>query len=103
MTKIETSANVRATTPTNARVSRAWKVRGVSFPMTRRNRPRWRGLPLGECVAHPSDGQDERGHGRIVLDFVAEMADMDVDRLLVLVEGLVVAQQLEQLRARVDP
>src|SRR5829696_2853264 len=31
------------------------------------------------------------------------MADVDIDRLLVLVEGLVVAEQLEELAPRVDP
>src|SRR6185369_11245504 len=38
-----------------------------------------------------------------VLDLVAQMAHMDIDRLLVLIERLIVAQQLEQLAARVDP
>ena len=43
-----------------------------------------------------------RGARRVVLDLVAQVADVDVDRLLVLVERLVVAQQLEQLAARED-
>ena len=57
---------------------------------------------LGEGVADTSDGQDEGRRGRVVLDLVAQVADVDVDRLLVLVERLVVAEQLEQLAAGVD-
>ena len=34
---------------------------------------------------------------RVVLDLVAEVADVDVDRLLVLVERFVVAEELEEL------
>lgn len=52
-------------------------------------------LALGEGVADATDRHYEGRHGRIVLDLVAEMADVDVDRLLVLVEGLVVAEELE--------
>ena len=52
---------------------------------------------LGEGVADTSDRQHEHRRRRIVLDLVAQMAHVDVDRLLVLVERLVVAQQLEQL------
>ena len=52
---------------------------------------------LGEGVADTSHRQDERRRRRVVLDLVAQMADVDVDGLLVLVERLVVAQQLEQL------
>src|SRR6185369_6660614 len=60
-------------------------------------------LPFGEGVADAADRHDERRNGRVVLDLVAEMADVDVDRLLVLVEGLVVAQELEELAPGVDP
>jgi hypothetical protein len=59
-------------------------------------------LPFGEGVADAADRHDERRDGRVVLDLVAEMADVDVDRLLVLVEGLVVAQELEKLAPGVD-
>src|SRR3954453_13382171 len=58
------------------------------------------GLPLGERVAGATDGQDECGFGWIVLDLFAEVTDVDVDGLLVLVERFVVAHQLEQLAAR---
>src|SRR6476661_8796662 len=37
------------------------------------------GLPLGEGVADAADRHDERGHGRVVLDLVAQVADVDVD------------------------
>src|SRR5687767_6017485 len=57
---------------------------------------------LGERVAHATNGQDEGRRRRIVLDLLAQVADVDVDGLLVLVEGLVVAQQLEELATRVD-
>jgi hypothetical protein len=60
------------------------------------------GSALGEGVPDTSHRQDERGIGRVVLDLLAQVADVDVDRLLVLVERLVVAQQLEQLAAGVD-
>jgi hypothetical protein len=60
-------------------------------------------FPFGEGVADAADRHDERRNGRVVLDLVAEMADVDVDRLLVLVEGLVVAQELEELAPGVDP
>ena len=58
---------------------------------------------LGELVAGTADRQHELGEGGIVLDLVAQVADVDVDRLLVLVERLVVAEQLKQLAARIDP
>src|SRR5688500_1497130 len=102
MTTAETSSRVSATTPTKPSVSRAWKVRGAR----RRNffsRPRGRGLSaLGECIADSAHGQHERRRRGVVLDLVAQVADVDIDRLLVLVERLVVAEQLEQLAARVD-
>ena len=55
---------------------------------------------LGELVAGAPDRQHELRHRRVVLDLVAQVAHVDVDRLLVLVERLVVAQQLEQLAPR---
>src|SRR5579885_297484 len=58
---------------------------------------------FGEGVAHPPDGEDELRIGRIVLDLVAEMADVDVDGLLVLVEGFVVPDQLQELAPGEDP
>ena len=57
---------------------------------------------LGERVADTADRQHERRRRRIVLDLLAQVAHVDVDGLLVLVERLVVAQQLEQLAAGVD-
>jgi hypothetical protein len=93
-TTTPTIARVRATSPTVARVRRAWRDRGL---VRRRRR-----LALGERVPDSSDGQDERRRGRIVLDLLSQVADVDVDRLLVLVEGLVVAQELQQLGSGVD-
>ena len=73
-------------------------------PARRADRPGRRragpgGSALGEGVADTSDRQDERRRRRVVLDLLAQVADVDVDGLLVLVERLVVAQQLEQLAA----
>src|SRR4029078_11281879 len=58
---------------------------------------------LGEGVPGAPDGEDERRVARIVLELLAEVAHMDVDGLLVLVERLVVAAQLQQLPAREHP
>src|SRR5439155_25863290 len=58
---------------------------------------------LGEGVADSPHGQDEGGRGGIVLDLLAKVADVDVDRLLVVVECLIVAEELEELGPRVDP
>src|SRR5215208_4046890 len=91
MTNTETSARVSATTPANATLRRI-----------RRIRRRCGTSALGECVTDASNRHDERRSGGIVLDLVAEVAHVDVDRLLVLVERLVVAQELEQLAAGVD-
>src|SRR5689334_3478324 len=119
MTIGATRSSVRATTPMNANVSRVWNDCGT---LGRRCRGSRRGAhpesnaggepaaagsvprgsatsALGELVAGSADGQDELRQRRIVLDLVAQVAHVDVDRLLVLVEGLVVAQQLEQLAA----
>ena len=57
---------------------------------------------LGEGVAGSANGEDEGGIDRVVLELLAQMADVDVDGLLVLVEGLVVAHQLEQLTPAED-
>ena len=57
---------------------------------------------LGKRVPDATDRLDEGRMGRVVLELVAQVADVDVDRLLVLVERLVVAQQVEQLGAGVD-
>src|SRR5207253_7458602 len=54
---------------------------------------------FGERVTGAADGEDERRIGRVVLELFAQVADVHVDRLLVLVERLVVADQLEQLAA----
>ena len=59
-------------------------------------------MEFREGVPDASDGQDEGGGRRVILDLLAKVAHVDVDGLLVLVERLIVAQQLEQLRARVD-
>src|SRR3954471_17864060 len=105
MTRTVTSASVSVTTNRKAPVRRPWNVRGRS----RRNRPGMRARrstgrsALGEGVPDTPHRQDEHRRRRVVLDLVPQVADVDVYRLLVLVEGLVVAQELEQLRAGVDP
>src|SRR6478752_7094905 len=105
MTRTVTRASVSVTTNKNAHVRRPWNVCGRS----RRNRPGRRARrstgrsALGEGVADTPHRQDEGRRRRIVLDLVPQMADVDVDRLLILVERLVIAQQLEQLGAGVDP
>ena len=93
-----------AMTATNATVSRPRNVRGMSRRMRRTGRDRRSTgrSALGERVAHATDRQDEGRRRRIVLDLLAQVADVDVDGLLVLVEGLVVAQQLQELAAGVD-
>src|SRR5947207_5185545 len=124
MISIPATPSVRATIPARPSVSRAWKVRGsvrLTFRANRAGGPARREAAagsavsttsscgpaasvldsaLGECVADSSDGQHERRSGRVVLDLLPEVADMDVDRLFVLVEGGVVAQELEEFRAR---
>src|SRR5579862_2913283 len=105
MTPTKTSSKVSATTPEKAIVSRAANVRGRSGRSQLRilrRAPIGRSA-LGEGVARTSDGEDEDRQRRIVLDLLAQVADVDVDRLLVLVEGLVVTEQLEELAPRVDP
>src|SRR5262245_23084667 len=107
-----------ATTPAKPTVRRPWSVLGQSRRTRagihrRRRRISGRaaatsgagapppsagpaGSALGEGVADTTDGHDEGRRGRVVLDLVAKMADVDVDRLLVLVERFVVAEQLEE-------
>ena len=77
-------------------VNRAAASDGVDEPNGAGGSPR---SAFGECVSGATDSQDECGRRRIVLDLVAEMADMDVDRLLVLVERLVITEQLQELPA----
>src|SRR5690242_8029889 len=100
--KIATSPSVSATIPTNAIVSRAWNVRGTSRPNSRGSFLPRCASALGEGVPDTTHRLDERGRGRIVLNLVPQVAHVDVDRLLVLVERLVIAEQLEQFRAGVD-
>src|SRR3954447_26689713 len=122
---IATSRRVAATTAAKATVSLAWRVRGAKRRSRRSSsrgsepRPRTgerrvrarraagasivRSSALGKGVTDPADGLDEDRPARIVLDLVAQVAHVDVDRLLVLIEGLVVAEQVEQLGAGVDP
>ena len=127
MTTGATRTSVSATTPMNANVRRVWNDCGTDGPdLARRPCARgaqpesnaWCPLPvaegaaaagsvpcgsatsvLGELVAGASHRQHELRQRRIVLDLVAQVAHVDVDRLLVLVERLVVAEQLEQLAA----
>src|SRR5829696_6264627 len=94
-----TRPSVTATTATKARVSRPWKVLGARPSAKASTRP----SALGERVPDTADGLNEGRVGRVVLELVPQVADVDVDGLLVLVERLVVAEQVEQLRARIDP
>src|ERR1035437_3387395 len=55
-----------------------------------------------EGVPGSADRQHEPRARGIVLELLSQVADVDVDRLLVLVQGLVVADQLQQLAAGVD-
>src|SRR5262245_52477598 len=103
MTRIVARPSVSATTARNASVSRPWKVLGKS------RRSRWvgRACPssssaLGEGVTDTTHRQDEGRRCRVILDLVAQMRDVDIDGLLVLVQRLVIAQELEQLGPGVD-
>src|SRR5215210_689952 len=98
MTRSPTRLSVTATTATKARVSLPWNVLGARPSKTSARRS-----TLGKRIPDAADRLDEGRMGRIVLELVAKVADVNVDRLLVLVEGLVVAQQVQQLRAGVDP
>src|SRR6188472_1517159 len=129
MTTGATRMSVSATTPMNANVRRVWNDWGTVGRSWRESRA-WGSQPeskrwpsgavpcagaagsgprtsatsvLGELVAGAPNGQHELRHGGIVLDLLAQVAHVDVDGLLVLVECLVVAEQLEQLAAREDP
>src|ERR1044071_5114963 len=97
MTSRPTRPSVTATTATKARVSRPWKVLGAR-PSSASARP----SALGERVPDTADRLDEGRMGRIVLELVSKVAHVDVDRLLVLVEGLVVPKEVQELRAGVD-
>src|SRR5664280_939487 len=105
----ETTRRTAATSATTMSVSRARNDRGTMRP--RRRTPRrgasaWPLTPgasaLDERVPDSPHGQDEDRRRRVVLDLLAKVADVDVDRLLVLVERLVVPQELQQLAPRVD-
>src|SRR5512140_3028954 len=123
--------SVTTTTATNAMVRRLWNERGTDGlggrTSQRRGSPpggstvdvpgetslgKASELPderrpatsaLGELVAGAPDRQHEAGQRRVVLDLLAQVADMDVDRLLVLVERLVVPEELQQLAAAEHP
>ena len=79
---------------------RSWPSRGSARPVAPGSS--WCTSALREGVARAPHRQDEPRAGRVVLELLAQVADVDVDRLLVLVERLVVADQLEQLAPRVD-
>src|SRR5215218_5936914 len=109
----DTSNRVSATTPMNAKVRRVWNERGTLGRSPERPSRRSGGAvsggrgadtsALGELVARAAHREDELGQGGIVLDLVAQVAHVDVDRLLVLVQRLVVTEQLEELAAAEDP
>src|SRR5450759_4469036 len=106
----ETARRMPATSATTVIVIRARKERGMSWCRRARgpgrctsSRPATSGASaLDEGVADSPHGQHEDRRGRVVLDLLAQVADVDVDRLLVLVEGLVVAQELQQLAPGID-
>src|SRR5687767_9780119 len=89
-TRRPTSPSVTATTATKASVSLPWNVLGA------------RRSTLGKRVPDSTDRLDEGRMRGVVLELVAQVAHVDVDRLLVLVESLVIAQQVEELGAGVD-
>src|SRR4249919_1279241 len=88
----------------NAKVSRVWNERGTDGRREgRASAGRTSATSaLGELVAGAPDREHELRRRRVVLDLVAQVAHVDVDRLLVLVERLVVAQELEQLAPAED-
>src|SRR5262245_19315541 len=98
MTSTDTSSSVRATTATKPSVRRAWNPRGSSRPSRgRRVRSLMPLSALGEGVPGTPDGEHEGRRRGVVLDLVAQVAHVNVDGLLVLVERLVVTQQLQEL------
>src|SRR4029079_11012315 len=105
MTRTVTKARVSVTTNRNAPVRRPWKVRGRSRRSRRGSRARrsTSRSALGEGVTDTSHRQDEHRCRRVVLDLVSQVADVDVDGFLVLVESLVITQQLEQLGTGINP
>src|SRR3954447_24434078 len=106
MTTGATSAIVSATMPTNAPVSRHWSVLGTVRRNGRRRpappRDRSSASALAEGVAGTTNRHHELRRAGIVLDLVAQVADVDVDRLLILVERLVVTKELEELATGED-
>src|SRR2546425_9669217 len=60
-------------------------------------------LLLGEGIPDPTQRHDVARLGGIRLDLFADVADVDVDGSLVLLQGVVVAHELEQLPPGVDP
>src|SRR3954453_5995886 len=102
MTRTVARPSDSATTARNASVNRPWKVLGNPSRPRGAGRLRPSSSALGEGVTDTTHRQDEGRRRRIVLDLVAQVGHMHVDGLLILVEGLVVAQQLEQLGPGVD-
>src|SRR5688572_5169898 len=106
MATAETMRPTRATEPiaSTRRVLRRWKT--AARPRGRWRRPVGSGRSasvFGEGIPDAPHRRDVAGLGRIWLDLVSDMADVDVDRPLVLLERVVVvAHQLEQLAPRVD-
>ncbi len=82
-------------------LERAWQEPAEAPPDPHQPAHRMPRSALGEGVTDTPDGQHEPGRRRIVLDLLAQVADVDIDGLLVLVERVVVAQELQQLAAGV--
>src|SRR4051794_7556662 len=87
--KNTTTASATAVTAKNSSARR--------FRMERRGRTPDR-LPVPEVVADPAHGEDQLGLLRVLLDLLAQVADVNVDRARIAVGG-VAPQALEQHRA----
>src|SRR5687768_17272123 len=84
-----------------SRAARRGRPRGSKLERSGLARP---GSVFGEGIADAPDGPDVARLRGIGLDLIADVADVDVDRSLVLLEGVVVVpHQLQQLSARVHP
>src|SRR4029078_6023936 len=96
---LETSS---ATSATLARISTSLTFRRWIMASQRARRPGGEPSILAECIAHAPHRLDVARLGGIRLDLGADVADVHVDRPLVGLQCLVIADELQQLAARVD-
>src|SRR5688572_22237311 len=110
MAMADTTRPTSATEPmaSTRRVLRRWKT--AAQPRGKCSRPLGSvrsarsASVFGEGIPDAPHRPDVAGLGRIGLDLVPDVADVDIDGALVLLERVVVvAHQLEQLAAGVDP